>query len=226
MKIAESCGLSVIGETDFASSYCSNQIFAITGTNGKTTLTTFLGHLWQRAGRLGVVAGNVGTPLSEIVSSGIDPKFFAIFLEVSSFQAQNLRFLKPSTLLWTNFAPDHLDYHLSLKEYFLAKKNLMNRLAPEGFAMVGSSVAAYATSEKIPMKNSPIEVGEIQFLHFCVKKPHFSVVIHNLKIWLLLMHLPAEMESRMMFFFKLSEVTNGIASIGLYCQARKDWFLE
>ena len=90
-------------------------------------MVTFLTHLWKRLGKSVVCAGNVGTSFSEVVVDGLDSKT-SIFLEVSSFQAANLKFLKPSSLLWTNFSSDHLDYHKNLEEYFLAKFNLCRRL--------------------------------------------------------------------------------------------------
>ena len=127
IKIAEENKLSIYGEMDFASIFCENPMVAITGTNGKTTLVTLLNHLWNKLGRSSLCAGNIGTPLSKLVSEGLDPSI-TIFLEVSSFQAKRIKFLRPNSLSRTNFSPDHLDNPPNVVEYFLPKANLMKQL--------------------------------------------------------------------------------------------------
>ena len=136
---------------DFASLFCANPMVAITGTNGKTTLVTLLNHLWNKLGRSSLCAGNIGTPLSTLVSEGLDPSI-TIFLEVSSFQAQRIKLLRPNSIIWTNFSPDHLDHHRNLSEYFLAKANLLKQLNSEGNFICGSSVSKFAKENKIHLK--------------------------------------------------------------------------
>jgi UDP-N-acetylmuramoylalanine--D-glutamate ligase len=141
IKIAEENKLSIYGEMDFASIFCENPMVAITGTNGKTTLVTLLSHLWNKLGRSSLCAGNIGTPLSKLVSEGLDPSI-TLFLEVSSFQAQRINLLRPNSIIWTNFSPDHLDHHPNVSEYFLAKANLLKQLDSGGNFICGSSVSA------------------------------------------------------------------------------------
>ena len=128
----------LLTELDFAFCFLSSPIVSITGTNGKTTLTSLLAHIWDKMHKPFVSAGNIGLSLSEAVASGIDPRA-TVFLETSSFQAERLSHLKPRSVLWTNFSDDHLDHHSSMEDYFLAKANLLNQCS--GCSWVGESVA-------------------------------------------------------------------------------------
>jgi len=142
LQLAKQESLPLLGEMDFGSCFLENPIVAITGTNGKTTLTTLLGKIWKEAGKKAVEAGNVGLPLCELVARGIDPDAL-VFLEVSSFQAQGLKYLRPNHVLWTNFEEDHLDHHGSMEEYFRSKSHLLDKaLGHESW--VGRSVCQSA----------------------------------------------------------------------------------
>ncbi|MDG1139024.1 MAG: UDP-N-acetylmuramoyl-L-alanine--D-glutamate ligase [Opitutales bacterium] len=150
VKKAKASGVPVYGELDFASTFTNNKIVAVTGTNGKTSLVTLLCHIWKKAGKAAVCAGNIGTSLSSIIARGLNSQA-TIFLEVSSFQAQNIKFLSPDNLIWTNFSPDHQDYHLSLTEYFKAKYSLVTQLKGDGFAICGLSVHEFARLNHLPV---------------------------------------------------------------------------
>ena len=143
VESAQKAGLAVYGELDFASTFTENKIVAVTGTNGKTSLVTLLTHIWNKLGKQAVSAGNVGTSLSEVVTRDLKADT-TVFLEVSSFQAENSKFLSPDTVIWTNFSPDHLDRHPTIKDYFKAKNSLLHRLKEEGSAMCGLSVLDFA----------------------------------------------------------------------------------
>lgn len=122
---AEEAGATAICEPDLSALAWSGKIVAITGTNGKTTLTSFLTHALKLAGIDAIAAGNIGTPLSAFCPEfGSDAKKVAV-CELSSFQTFRLKYLRPDALLWTNFAPDHLDWHKDMREYFDAKFNLV-----------------------------------------------------------------------------------------------------
>ena len=87
---------------DFGSFFLENRIVAITGTNGKTTLTTLLGRIWNESGKKAVTAGNIGLPLCELIAKGLDQDAL-VFLEVSSFQAQELKNLQREQRLVDEF---------------------------------------------------------------------------------------------------------------------------
>jgi UDP-N-acetylmuramoylalanine--D-glutamate ligase len=160
-KIARDCNKKVITETDFASRYTKAKIIAITGTNGKTTLATFLTHLWNTIGRTAVCAGNVGVPLSQLVADGIEDET-TVFLETSSFQSADLEFINPEATLWTNFDEDHLDYHKTRENYFYAKAKLLE-LTADGSVMVGQTVNDFAKKihYKLPVQCDVVDRSEV-----------------------------------------------------------------
>lgn len=138
---AQNAGCKCVCEPDFAALVCTGKIIAITGTNGKTTITKFLHKALCDCGMDAVEAGNVGTPLSQICAEGKSDGW--IVCELSSFQTMRLEYLRPDALIWTNFDADHLDWHKDLREYFLAKFNLVAALKSEAFT-AGSSVESNA----------------------------------------------------------------------------------
>lgn len=98
-------GKSVFSEIEVASWFTNNPILAITGSNGKTTVTSWLAHIWQQSGLDFSLAGNIGYAFSEKVDGA---KGMHI-LEVSSFQLDHINTFKPSISVLLNISPDHLD---------------------------------------------------------------------------------------------------------------------
>ncbi len=144
LELARKSGCICLAEIDFASLFWRGRIVAITGTNGKTTLTEFLSRALSSAGRRAVAAGNIGLPFSRVVADedGGAPELTAI-CEVSSFQAEQLGHFSADALLWTNFAEDHLERHRSMDQYFAAKWELVLRTRT-GHFFAGSSVLRHA----------------------------------------------------------------------------------
>lgn len=141
---ARTAGVECMAELDFAALCWCGRVVAVTGTNGKTTLTEFLTHALRSVGRAAWATGNIGYSFSQLVAetAGGAKDAFAV-CEVSSFQAEMLRHLTPEATLWTNFAEDHLERHPGLEAYFSAKWNLVARTAPGG-VLAGSSVVRFA----------------------------------------------------------------------------------
>lgn len=100
-------GLPVYSELEVASWYCDGQILAVTGTNGKTTATALLAHVVRTAGRPVIVAGNIGSALSDHVDE-CTPETLVV-LEVSSFQLDHVVTFRPRVSVLLNITPDHLD---------------------------------------------------------------------------------------------------------------------
>lgn len=142
---ARAAGALCLGELDFASLFWRGPLVAITGTNGKTTLTEFLTHALDTAGLDATATGNIGYPLSQLVvdRNGGAPDAYAL-CEVSSFQAETLRHFRADSALWINFAEDHLERHGSMETYFMAKWRLFERCIG-GHVQAGSSVQHFAT---------------------------------------------------------------------------------
>lgn len=139
---ARQAGCYCLTELDFASLFWKGKAIAVTGTNGKTTLTEFLVYALKRYRIDAVVVGNNGSPLSRICGR-IDSENVLAICEVSSFEAEALEFFQPDALIWTNFYEDHLDRYDSMKRYFSAKWNLVERLS-HSFFLAGASVAEAA----------------------------------------------------------------------------------
>src|SRR6185437_12336851 len=112
--------IRVIGELELASRFISTPIVAVTGTNGKSTVTTLIGEIFKAAGRRVFVGGNLGTPLAEAVGGEFD----AVVAEVSSYQLERTEHFKPHVGVHLNLAEDHLDRYKNLDEYGSAKARL------------------------------------------------------------------------------------------------------
>ncbi|MGI8546302.1 MAG: UDP-N-acetylmuramoyl-L-alanine--D-glutamate ligase [Gemmatimonadaceae bacterium] len=102
---------------------------AITGTNGKTTTTALIGHLLRALGANAPDAGNIGTPLSEVLLASELPDWIA--LELSSFQLHDTPSVAPTIGVLTNLSADHLDRYSTVEEYFADKALLFRNAAPE-----------------------------------------------------------------------------------------------
>jgi UDP-N-acetylmuramoylalanine--D-glutamate ligase len=152
---ARRAGLMCLSELDFGSLLWSGPTVAVTGTNGKTTLTEFLSFAHKRMGQNAIACGNIGLPLTAIANTATNATFLAV-VEVSSFQSEDLRYYSPETVLWINFDEDHLDRHGDGETYFRAKYKLVERMVPGGTLIVGESVEAYAKQFGIELPENTI----------------------------------------------------------------------
>ncbi len=112
-------GVEVVGEMELAWRALPNRFLGVTGTNGKTTTVELLGHVYRAAGEPVAVAGNVGTPLSELL--GTVEAGATVVCECSSFQLEDTELFAPECGVFLNLAPDHLDRHRDLESYLAAK---------------------------------------------------------------------------------------------------------
>lgn len=122
-------GLPLIDELEFASRYSKGKIIAITGTNGKTTTTLLTYQLMVEAGLDVGLAGNIGQSWAgQLVSR--DHAWWV--LEVSSFQIDGFKTLKPDVAIILNITPDHLDrYEYSFEKYMFSKLHLLKNMGSE-----------------------------------------------------------------------------------------------
>lgn len=129
-------GRPVHSELEVASWFVrpEDHVVAITGTNGKTTVTSWIGDVFQRAGILNRVGGNIGTPLSAMILDREDSQAdgpFAWILEVSSFQLDHCNTFRPNVGVLLNITPDHMDrYGGSIDAYASAKFKLAASQGP------------------------------------------------------------------------------------------------
>ena len=132
---AKSRNVPVLGELAIAGPALDATVIAITGTNGKTTVTSLIGELLRQAGRKVFVGGNIGVPLFEHLVSG-EPVDVAV-LEVSSFQLETAGTFRPDVALLLNITPDHLDRHGDLAGYAAVKKRIFMHQRPDDVAILG-----------------------------------------------------------------------------------------
>ena len=119
---ATELGIPVIGEIELAFRNTSIPVFAVTGSNGKTTVARWLGYTITRAGIDCCVAGNIGYPFSVAVLEHPDAQ--CIVLEVSSYQLQTIETFRPAAAAILNITPDHLKRHGDMDGYTGAKARL------------------------------------------------------------------------------------------------------
>ena len=134
LKTLRDKGVRVEGEFAVAAGQINVPVVAVSGTNGKTTVTTLIGEIFKRAGKRVFVGGNIGTPLYEYLLSpdGYD----IVVVEVSSFQLESAGNFSPDVGLLLNISPDHLDRHVTMANYVQAKMRLFTHQLPGAVAII------------------------------------------------------------------------------------------
>lgn len=122
-EAARARGIAVTSEMELFFDLCEAPIYAVTGSDGKTTTTTIVAGLLDASGVKTFVGGNIGRALLPYVEE-IRPQDAAV-VELSSFQLTNMT-QSPHVAVVTNVAPNHLDWHTDMQEYIDAKRNLVS----------------------------------------------------------------------------------------------------
>ncbi len=155
-------GLPVISEVEFASRLIDVPLAAITGTNGKTTVTEATSAMLETSGLEAPATGNIGAPLSDFANERYD----ALVVEVSSFQLRFIEDFHPAAAAITNVAEDHLDWHGSVTAYRAAKARIFENQDPDDLLVYdaddegAASLAVQAGSHGFPVSgNSKPEGG-------------------------------------------------------------------
>ena len=128
VALALSAGVQVVGELELAASLLACPLVGITGTNGKSTTTTFTGDLLASVGEHVFVGGNLGNPVSEGVLEG---QYDAAVLEVSSFQLETAPAFHPRVAAMLNCTEDHLDRYPTFDDYRRAKERILCNLVSD-----------------------------------------------------------------------------------------------
>ncbi len=123
---AASAGVEVWSEVEFAFRHIDRPVVAVTGTNGKTTVTELISSMLEAEGYEAPPFGNIGTPLSQAVDAVLD----VAVVEVSSFQLRFVDTFRPRVAVVTNVAADHLDWHRTVDAYRRAKARIFERQGP------------------------------------------------------------------------------------------------
>jgi UDP-N-acetylmuramoylalanine--D-glutamate ligase len=125
-------GIPVVGELELASRFVRAPIVAITGTNGKSTVTVMAGEMIRASGKHVFVGGNLGTPLVEAA----DRDFDAVVVEVSSFQLEWIETFRPHVSVHLNLSDDHFERYRDLEDYGRTKARLLENQGEGDFAVL------------------------------------------------------------------------------------------
>lgn len=160
VEVLES-GLPIVSEIEFAYRHVKSPIAAITGTNGKTSVTEATAAMLDASGLDAPATGNIGAPLSDFTDAGYD----ALIVEVSSFQLRFTETLHPEAAAITNVAVDHLDWHGSPQAYRAAKARIYanqtgtDLLVYDADDEGASMLAADAPSRLFPVSGRRLPAG-------------------------------------------------------------------
>jgi UDP-N-acetylmuramoylalanine--D-glutamate ligase len=160
VEAARARGLAVVGELELAWRLLPNDFIAVTGTNGKTTTTEWIGHVHREAGLPVAVAGNVGTAVASLIGA-VDPAA-TIVCEASSFQLEDTTAFAPDAAVLLNITPDHLDRHGSLEAYREAKLNAFRRQGPDAVAVAPAGMELPGDARRVSFDDrSPLPDAEV-----------------------------------------------------------------
>ena len=154
-------GIPVISEIEFAGRYTDAKMICITGSNGKTTTTSLIYHIFQKAGYNVGLAGNIGRSLALQIAEGCSYEYYII--ELSSFQLDNMYEFRANIAILLNITPDHLDrYEGSMQKYTDAKMRIVqNQTEEDAF---------------IYWNDDPIISAELRKYGIKAKKCPFSII--------------------------------------------------
>lgn len=141
LEAARAAGVPIHAETDLGvSELRGTRYVAVTGTNGKTTTTSLIGHAMGAAGLRGETAGNIGRPVCDVARMKDPPAWLA--LELSSFQLHDMPSVNPAVGVLTNLAPNHLDRYATLEAYYGDKALLFRNAGPRSVWVTNADDAA------------------------------------------------------------------------------------
>ncbi|CAM4259798.1 UDP-N-acetylmuramoyl-L-alanine--D-glutamate ligase [Paenibacillus tarimensis] len=134
VRTAEALGIEIVTEVEVAYWLSPAPILGITGSNGKTTTTTWTGKLLEAAGMLPIIAGNIGRPLCEAAEEATAEQW--LVAELSSFQLKGTSEFRPRVAVLLNLAETHLDYHGDMDDYVASKARLFANQTAEDTAVL------------------------------------------------------------------------------------------
>ena len=127
---AKEAGIPIISEIEFAGRYTNAKMICITGSNGKTTTTSLIYHIFKKAGYNVGLAGNIGRSLALQIAEGQTYEYYII--ELSSFQLDNMYDFRANIAVLLNITPDHLDrYEGSMQNYTDSKMRILQNQTEE-----------------------------------------------------------------------------------------------
>ena len=135
LQEAQKHGVEIISEVELASRFTKTPVIAVTGTNGKSTVTTLIGNILKRAGKKIAVGGNLGAPFIRLLRE--EPVDYFV-LEISTFQLEGVKTFHPRLAMILNITPDHLDRHKTFEEYAALKGEIASCQTKEDALILNS----------------------------------------------------------------------------------------
>jgi len=152
-------GIPIISEIEFAYRFCNSKLIAVTGSNGKTTVSMMIYHILQKGGLDVAIAGNVGDSFAGLIADS-NPEF--IVLEVSSFQLDNIQTFRADIAIVLNITVDHLDrYENDLQKYADAKLKIVENSRPTDYFIYNEDddlVKSTMSSKSYQAQTLPISI--------------------------------------------------------------------
>ncbi|RKZ81145.1 MAG: UDP-N-acetylmuramoyl-L-alanine--D-glutamate ligase, partial [Gammaproteobacteria bacterium] len=171
IKDARDSGVEIVGDIELFARYANAPIIAITGSNGKSTVTTMLAEMAVTAGKQVQVGGNLGTPALELI---VEPAPDLYILELSSFQLETVESLNAYAAVVLNVSPDHLDRYDSEQAYQDAKAKIY----------VGTGVKIINQDDPIVNSWSTEQRKQISFTLSQPQDNDFGLINKNAQLWL------------------------------------------
>ena len=174
VKWAQDKKIPIIGEVELAYSVSPAPIIAITGTNGKSTVTMLTGKLLSESGKKAVVCGNIGNPFSGEVANLEEDSI--VVLEISSFQLERIKTFKPRIVSFLNMTQDHFDRYPNIEQYFNAKKRIFMSQNDGDYAILNYD------SQKVRALSKDTKAKALYFTSHRLPKEYDGAYIENKQI--------------------------------------------
>jgi UDP-N-acetylmuramoylalanine--D-glutamate ligase len=197
-------GVPIIGDIELFARSVNAPVIGITGTNGKSTVTTLVAHMAKRAGKRALAGGNLGRPALDLLADPV-PDFYV--LELSSYQLETTESLKLTAATVLNVTPDHLDRYENVDAYARAKARIFNH---------ASTVVINADDERVRAMVLP-QHRVIDFSLRVASQAQYSVKASGADIELTRHGVPLVAMSKLKIS-GLHNAANGLASLAI-CEA-------
>ena len=175
LKAAKEAGVPIIGELEAGAQVSRAPLYAITGTNGKTTTTTLIGEIFKNFGKTAYVVGNIGYPFTACAAKATAED--VAVAEVSSFQLETIDTFHPHVAVMCNITEDHLNRHGTMEEYIRIKERIFENMGKDDWAVLNYDDeivrgmaqrvhcnVAYFSRKQMVENGACVENGEVVFV--------------------------------------------------------------
>ena len=149
LRAVQAAGVPLIGELELGAQVSRAPLYAVTGTNGKTTTTTLIGEIFRNLGKTTYVVGNIGYPFTACALRCGEED--VVVAEVSSFQLETITTFHPHIAVMCNITEDHLNRHGTMEEYIRVKERIFENMGQGDYAVLNlDDPIVRGMAERIP----------------------------------------------------------------------------